>query len=101
MLPALLALLAVCVRAQLSDDLSREQLKPLTAYRQQHRRLVCSSRQLRCCFECSVVIPAQEDGRLCAAAFVQERACVLLGLRRFGAPPAFFSRGLMCEGCAR
>ena len=41
MLPLLLALLSVCVRAQLSEDLSREQLKPLTAYRQQHRRLVC------------------------------------------------------------
>ena len=101
MLPALLALLTVCVRAQLSDDLSREQLKPLTAYRQQHRRLVCPSRGLRCCFECSVVIHAQEDGRLCAAAFVQERACVLLVLRRFGDPPAFFSRGLPCESCAK
>ena len=34
------ALLVLGVGAQLSDDLSREQLKPLTAFRQQHRRLV-------------------------------------------------------------
>ena len=35
-----LVLLVLGVGAQLSDDLSREQLKPLTAFRQQHRRLV-------------------------------------------------------------
>ena len=33
-------LLVLGAGAQLSDDLSREQLKPLTAFRQQHRRLV-------------------------------------------------------------
>ena len=37
---AFAALLVVSAAAQLSDDLSREQLKPLTAFRQQHRRLV-------------------------------------------------------------
>ena len=37
---AFAALLVVTAAAQLSDDLSREQLKPLTAFRQQHRRLV-------------------------------------------------------------
>ena len=35
-----ITLLVLGVGAQLSDDLSREQLKPLTAFRQQHRRLV-------------------------------------------------------------
>ncbi|CAJ1365944.1 unnamed protein product [Effrenium voratum] len=38
---------------QVASELSREQLKPLTTFRQQHRRLV--------------------DGRLCAAAFVQDK----------------------------
>ena len=37
---AFAALLVVSAAAQLGDDLSREQLKPLTAFRQQHRRLV-------------------------------------------------------------
>ncbi|CAJ1442343.1 unnamed protein product [Effrenium voratum] len=41
------------VRARVASELSREQLKPLTTFRQQHRRLV--------------------DGRLCAAAFVQDK----------------------------
>ncbi|CAE7744852.1 unnamed protein product [Symbiodinium sp. CCMP2592] len=35
-----IVLLALGAGAQLTDDLSREQLKPLTAFRQQHRRLV-------------------------------------------------------------
>ncbi|CAJ1387068.1 unnamed protein product [Effrenium voratum] len=38
---------------QVASELSREQLKPLTTFRQQHRRLV--------------------DGRLCAAAFAQDK----------------------------
>ncbi|CAE7205374.1 unnamed protein product, partial [Symbiodinium sp. CCMP2456] len=40
-----LALFVLGVGAQLSDDMSREQLKPLTAFRQQHRRwsAVCRS----------------------------------------------------------
>ena len=38
---AVMMLVLVGAGAQLSDDLSREQLKPLTAFRQQHRRLVC------------------------------------------------------------
>ncbi|CAK9041545.1 unnamed protein product [Durusdinium trenchii] len=46
-----LCLLAIAA-AQPSSPLSPEQLKPLTSFRQQHRRLV--------------------DGRLCAAAFVQD-----------------------------
>ncbi|CAE7216709.1 unnamed protein product [Symbiodinium natans] len=49
----IIALLVSSAEAQLGTDLSREQLKPLTAFRQQHRRLV--------------------DGRLCAAAFVQDK----------------------------
>ena len=36
----LLALAASPVAAQQADSLSQEQLKPLTEYRQQHRRLV-------------------------------------------------------------
>ena len=35
-----ITLLVLGVGAQLSDDLSQEQLKPLTAFRQQRRRLV-------------------------------------------------------------
>lgn len=35
-----LALAASPVAAQQADSLSQEQLKPLTEYRQQHRRLV-------------------------------------------------------------
>ena len=38
---------------QLEDEYAREKLQPLTKYRQQHRRTM--------------------DGRLCAAAFVQDR----------------------------
>ena len=89
MLPALLALLAVCVRAQLSEDLSREQLKPLTAYRQQHRRLVCLP-SVALPLECCRVPPVQVDGRLCAAAFVQECACAPLDPGCFGAPLVIF-----------
>ena len=36
----IIALLVSSAEAQLTTDLSREQLKPLTAFRQQHRRLV-------------------------------------------------------------
>ena len=36
----IIALLVSSAEAQLGADLSREQLKPLTAFRQQHRRLV-------------------------------------------------------------
>ena len=36
----IIALLVLRAEAQLGADLSREQLKPLTAFRQQHRRLV-------------------------------------------------------------
>ena len=35
-----IVLLVLGAGAQLTDDLSREQLKPLTVFRQQHRRLV-------------------------------------------------------------
>ena len=37
---AFAALLVASAAAQLGDDLSREQLKPLTTFRRQHRRLV-------------------------------------------------------------
>mmetsp|Transcript_25595 Transcript_25595/g.59455 ORF Transcript_25595/g.59455 Transcript_25595/m.59455 type:complete len:149 (+) Transcript_25595:57-503(+) len=50
---AMVLVLFVGAKAQLVNELSREQLKPLTAFRQQHRRAV--------------------DGRLCAAAFVQDK----------------------------
>ncbi|CAJ1425665.1 unnamed protein product [Effrenium voratum] len=46
-------LLVSSASAQLASELTKEQLKPLTVFRQQHRRLV--------------------DGRLCAAAFVQDK----------------------------
>merc|ERR1719440_1780574 len=51
---ALLPFLLVSIMAQKPDEgYSREQLQPLTNFRQQHRRTI--------------------DGRLCAAAFVQNR----------------------------
>jgi hypothetical protein len=51
---ALIALLLLaCAAAQAPEAYSREQLQPLTSFRQHHRRTV--------------------DGRLCAAAFVQDR----------------------------
>merc|ERR1712093_952785 len=54
-LDTLILLLVLGATAQAPDEgYSREQLQPLTQFRQQHRRTV--------------------DGRLCAAAFVQNRA---------------------------
>ena len=50
----LICILVVGIMAQKPDEgYSREQLQPLTNFRQQHRRTI--------------------DGRLCAAAFVQNR----------------------------
>ena len=70
--PALFLFAVAPAVARSSDDLSREQLKPLTAFRQQHRRAV-----LRSAFQpftlVAIHIVCQVDGRLCAAAFVQER----------------------------
>ncbi|CAL1152028.1 unnamed protein product [Cladocopium goreaui] len=60
----LLALAASSVAAQQADSLSQEQLKPLTEYRQQHRRLPG--------FFVFLLCEKQVDGRLCAAAFVQK-----------------------------
>ena len=70
----LLVLCAVLAAAQEADGLSREQLKPLTSFRQQHRRTVLGQAWgsvgavLSCGVQCDEV-----DGRLCAAAFVQDK----------------------------
>ena len=72
--PALFLLAAAPAVALSSDELSREQLKPLTAFRHQHRRAVLRSAWPT--VHTSVVtdhIMCQVDGRLCAAAFVQDR----------------------------
>merc|ERR1719188_1092394 len=50
---ALVVALPVMASAQMPNTYGKEQLEPLTKFRQQHRRTV--------------------DGRLCAAAFVQHR----------------------------
>ena len=68
--PALLLLIATPTIALASEELSREQLKPLTAFRQQHRRAV---RAVLGLFASTSEVICQVDGRLCAAAFVQER----------------------------
>ena len=61
-------LFALVAAAQSSSPLSPEQLKPLTSFRQQHRRLVPAlPGQCRGLLDVCV----QVDGRLCAAAFVQ------------------------------
>ena len=61
-------LFVLVAAAQSSSPLSPEQLKPLTNFRQQHRRLVPAlPGQCRGLLDVCV----QVDGRLCAAAFVQ------------------------------
>ena len=69
LVPALLFLLAAPSVALASDELSREQLKPLTAFRQQHRRAV---RAVLALSAWTSEFICQVDGRLRAAAFVQE-----------------------------
>ena len=72
----LFAALVAGAAAQDADGLSREQLKPSTSFRQQHRRTVCDwdlHLGMAAVSWLGAAHDWQVDGRLCAAAFVQDK----------------------------
>lgn len=71
---ALIAAAAAPVAAQQASSLSREQLKPLTEFRQQHRRLVSAKLATGCfCLDCFAMLPSKKNRRM--AGYVRQLLC--------------------------